>query len=407
MGAHSSRPEYSPLAPRSFYLVVGGPPIRYLRPGAGPLIFNMELPRREGPELVEETSSIKNLVNVGSKHPLKLLAVEPRHPERGFLLNVVIDAAVAPEAVRLYVGAEIEAVAGEGLRVRPIKPDQPQFLVGEQLDGFAVADAPGTPTGDSQPPMPPPNTALRPFATRSGASHDPILLQNLTPAQPAAELRAPGSLRQCPILLRTDYTAETFVEGREGEPVCCNERRVLYTALSFSAQEFERMRTDAAKPRSSNPAESLPDPPTLRLVVVKQFLEVHTASTPSDGVATDAVEVYELDDIFDLAGESVAPPLAASPSTAVDVAAAGGAADGGGGGSSPPQTSQVGAELVAAEDEDDANVCVVCLTNPKDTVIIPCRHMCLCGECAAVLRQQSNKCPICRQTIDRLMTRRT
>jgi len=40
--------------------------------------------------------------------------------------------------------------------------------------------------------------------------------------------------------------------------------------------------------------------------------------------------------------------------------------------------------------------CVICLTELKDTVVIPCRHLCVCHQCAQVLHYQSNKCPICR-----------
>ncbi|KAL4590229.1 hypothetical protein LXL04_003155 [Taraxacum kok-saghyz] len=47
--------------------------------------------------------------------------------------------------------------------------------------------------------------------------------------------------------------------------------------------------------------------------------------------------------------------------------------------------------------------CVICMTEPKDTAVLPCRHMCLCSECAKALRLQSNKCPICRQPIEELM----
>ena len=40
--------------------------------------------------------------------------------------------------------------------------------------------------------------------------------------------------------------------------------------------------------------------------------------------------------------------------------------------------------------------CVVCMADSRDTVVLPCRHLCLCNPCAEVLRYQSNKCPICR-----------
>ncbi|CAI5537561.1 unnamed protein product [Closterium sp. Naga37s-1] len=38
--------------------------------------------------------------------------------------------------------------------------------------------------------------------------------------------------------------------------------------------------------------------------------------------------------------------------------------------------------------------CVVCLEDPRDTLVLPCRHLCLCLHCAKALRFQSNKCPI-------------
>ena len=58
------------------------------------------------------------------------------------------------------------------------------------------------------------------------------------------------------------------------------------------------------------------------------------------------------------------------------------------------------------DDSDDADgVCVVCIENPKDTVVLPCRHMCMCSECAQAVRNQRGKCPMCRTDIERLMKR--
>ncbi|KAJ7978007.1 RING finger protein [Quillaja saponaria] len=54
-------------------------------------------------------------------------------------------------------------------------------------------------------------------------------------------------------------------------------------------------------------------------------------------------------------------------------------------------------------DGDSGEECVICMTEPKDTAALPCRHMCMCSECAKALRLQSNKCPICRQPIQELM----
>ncbi|XP_046399678.1 E3 ubiquitin ligase Rnf157 isoform X2 [Ischnura elegans] len=54
----------------------------------------------------------------------------------------------------------------------------------------------------------------------------------------------------------------------------------------------------------------------------------------------------------------------------------------------------------AAEDdeegEDGGSECVICMCDPRDTLILPCRHLCLCNSCADSLRYQANNCPICR-----------
>uniref|UniRef100_A0A0E0JIZ9 RING-type E3 ubiquitin transferase n=1 Tax=Oryza punctata TaxID=4537 RepID=A0A0E0JIZ9_ORYPU len=55
-----------------------------------------------------------------------------------------------------------------------------------------------------------------------------------------------------------------------------------------------------------------------------------------------------------------------------------------------------------AHEDDSRKECVVCLSEPRDTAILPCRHMCLCRDCAQVLRYQTNKCPICRQPVEGL-----
>jgi len=52
--------------------------------------------------------------------------------------------------------------------------------------------------------------------------------------------------------------------------------------------------------------------------------------------------------------------------------------------------------------------CVICLSEPRNTVVLPCRHLCVCQDCADILCNQSRqdqrssymstpRCPICRQ----------
>merc|ERR1712226_1764536 len=49
------------------------------------------------------------------------------------------------------------------------------------------------------------------------------------------------------------------------------------------------------------------------------------------------------------------------------------------------------------DDLDDSGAdCVVCMCEIRDTIILPCRHLCLCYTCAESLRFQANNCPICR-----------
>ncbi|XP_055612709.1 probable E3 ubiquitin-protein ligase MGRN1 [Uranotaenia lowii] len=49
------------------------------------------------------------------------------------------------------------------------------------------------------------------------------------------------------------------------------------------------------------------------------------------------------------------------------------------------------------EDTDEnGSECVICMCDTRDTLILPCRHLCLCNSCADSLRYQANNCPICR-----------
>nr|XP_016935179.1 E3 ubiquitin-protein ligase MGRN1 [Drosophila suzukii] len=48
------------------------------------------------------------------------------------------------------------------------------------------------------------------------------------------------------------------------------------------------------------------------------------------------------------------------------------------------------------EIDDHGSECVICMSETRDTLILPCRHLCLCNSCADSLRYQANNCPICR-----------
>lgn len=54
--------------------------------------------------------------------------------------------------------------------------------------------------------------------------------------------------------------------------------------------------------------------------------------------------------------------------------------------------------------EDDEDIlCVICLTNLKDTSCLPCRHMCLCKDCGEQLLKHKPVCPVCRAPISTLL----
>ncbi|WCJ41035.1 RING/U-box superfamily protein [Euphorbia peplus] len=63
----------------------------------------------------------------------------------------------------------------------------------------------------------------------------------------------------------------------------------------------------------------------------------------------------------------------------------------------------IGNSVVESDENDSGKECVICLSEPRDTTVLPCRHMCMCSSCAKVLRCQTNRCPICRQLVERLL----
>eukprot|EP00298_Acanthocystis_sp_HF-20_P001501 c11913_g1_i1.p1 GENE.c11913_g1_i1~~c11913_g1_i1.p1 ORF type:complete len:271 (-),score=87.87 c11913_g1_i1:39-851(-) len=47
--------------------------------------------------------------------------------------------------------------------------------------------------------------------------------------------------------------------------------------------------------------------------------------------------------------------------------------------------------------------CVVCLEKEPDTMILPCRHLCLCKDCGDLYKVQNKNCPYCRKMIVQLI----
>lgn len=48
-------------------------------------------------------------------------------------------------------------------------------------------------------------------------------------------------------------------------------------------------------------------------------------------------------------------------------------------------------------------LCLICYSDKIDTIILPCRHMCVCSECSVALQEKSKQCPMCRIPITSFM----
>lgn len=57
-------------------------------------------------------------------------------------------------------------------------------------------------------------------------------------------------------------------------------------------------------------------------------------------------------------------------------------------------------QMTKDDAHDESSVgepCVICLSEPRNTAVLPCRHLCVCEECAAHVR--GDRCPICRADV--------
>jgi hypothetical protein len=57
----------------------------------------------------------------------------------------------------------------------------------------------------------------------------------------------------------------------------------------------------------------------------------------------------------------------------------------------------------ADQDPNFGKECVICMVEPKDTAVLPCRHMCMCCECAKIMRLVRDTSPICRTCVESMV----
>lgn len=53
-------------------------------------------------------------------------------------------------------------------------------------------------------------------------------------------------------------------------------------------------------------------------------------------------------------------------------------------------------DVVFGLEEGEENTCCVCLTEPKEVLLLPCRHLCVCTTCF----EQLTRCPVCRASFE-------
>lgn len=69
----------------------------------------------------------------------------------------------------------------------------------------------------------------------------------------------------------------------------------------------------------------------------------------------------------------------------------------------PPQPV-LDVETDPETEEEDDDVCVICMENPPQVRFQTCRHVCTCHTCYNNLRGVSDCCPLCRQQMGNVVT---
>ncbi|KPI86947.1 hypothetical protein ABL78_3993 [Leptomonas seymouri] len=368
-------------APHNFYLVDGSPSIRFMRDRMhGPLIYDLHVEEDED-GVVQRTAMLDLSSAVPRKQAFELISVASQPPPptprtagsgrdssgclppfvgphgKGLALRFRIAATAPPNRVRVLTGVSLAYIPGDGIRLSSGDPSvrKPHCVFDtHETNGLGTVI-----TRDEIFPhlLLPVKLEEAPQATdemynTQRVSYAPLVIEvdvgtteypSTNAGQPAVESTEVGGAAHASLPPSTPSSPPSHPTA----PLSSSRRRTLhYTLLELPDGAREEL-------ASSRENEAAPAPLVCR--VYRQLLQVGN-------------EVYNLEDVFDMGRDDEEVPNA-----------------------------------LTVPDEDEA-LCVVCLTNPKNTTILPCRHMCLCSECAVHLRMSNNRCPLCRANIDRLMT---
>lgn len=449
------------LGPHNFYLVFGKPSIRYRHDRLrGPLIYDVNIEYDEDADAVEHTASLELPCAVPRRQAfdLKLLPTPAatngsdvvhgsssisNHNNnnsnsrsisaKGLALTFRVAATAPPRAVRVLADVEVRYCPGVGLELVAKQHPTAQGAGGRSRDARSPrtifsTDATASLSEDVvtraevflsqiQPVEweTPASTSTTPAAPR--VTYAPLVIEVDVGVTEAPTMRSDhtttnnrntgnahggtsGVLRSASASVSSVDTARSDVAPtrpqEEGEhPHHTSDAAVFSSSSSSCSTSDAAAATTAAvitttTPITTGDAPSSPPPQSLRkpikqytfLEVPSDAIDAWTNAALADVEGADALrlhckvaaqllqvgsEVYSLEDVFDIDREDEGAPA-------------------------------------ASEAEEVEGLCAVCLMNPKDTTILPCRHMCLCSECAAQLRLSYNRCPMCRGNIERLMT---
>lgn len=348
--AGGGRPERGARGTRLYYLVFGEPRIRYIGEGRGPLIFGVHTPATDRNLAVDAAETIRCPASVSSATATRVAA--------GLSIECSVRSDL-PVDIRIHVGGTI-VLTNSGVEVRGRYASQAVAAQRNASGDFQGAAVIGRKDIEK--------------AVQVAQSDDdgPALADNTYDAAGQARATAAG-VPLCNILC----VELEYVGGEGGASIDSVAEVSARDAFAGDGKLFCFLRVEGSlqPPAAASRADAAENdegeaPQQPKLYVVCTLMQRGT-------------QVFKVDTVFD-AGRDISSP--GGPRNEGDDAPANAANDSG---------------------DDDGGDCVVCLDKPKDTVILPCRHMCMCSECAQAVRGQRGACPVCRGPIDKLMRRAT
>lgn len=205
------------------------------------------------------------------------------------------------------------------------------------------------------------------------AEHD---LTNV-PAGAAGTSKVPGiPSRMFPIIVVLESAAQAEVGSvtPAGPEIACGnnalataglQANTVHLQITYAALEHHATSANSAVTPAAAPGAGLRPCKEWTVRPLKQKIRVNGMS-------------YELQEIYGIDGGS--KPAAGSAAASSDPGS-----------------------IAAEEILQSGSECVVCLEQPRDTTVLPCRHMCMCTACAEEMRLSSNKCPVCRTVVQSML----